>query len=133
MTASVSTLGRRTWARSAKFALGLAVLLFGPAGSLRFWPGWLYGFVFVGSTIAISIYFLKHDPKLVERRMHVGPAAEREPTQKLIMTITSLGFVALLALPGFDYRWHWSAVPSWLVLLANAGVACSFGVFFAVR
>ncbi|MGA9004746.1 MAG: isoprenylcysteine carboxylmethyltransferase family protein [Pseudolabrys sp.] len=132
MTASTSALPRRAWARSAKFALGLAVLLFGPAGSLRFWPGWLYGFVFVGATIAISVYFLKHDPKLVERRMHVGPAAEKEPSQKIIMTITSLGFVALLALPGFDYRWHWSAVPPWLVLLANAGVACSFGIFFVV-
>ena len=132
MAASVSTLGRRAWARSATFAFGLAALLFGPAGSLHFWPGWLFGFVFVGATVAIGVYFLNHDPKLVERRIHVGPIAEQEPTQKTIMTITLLGFIMLIALPGFDYRWHWSAVPSWLVLVANAGVALSFGMFFVV-
>jgi protein-S-isoprenylcysteine O-methyltransferase Ste14 len=107
-------------------------VLFGPAGSLRFWQGWLYGFIFITATILISIYFLEHDPKLVERRMHVGPAAEQEPMQKIIMTYTLLSFVMLLALPGFDYRWHWSAVPLWLVLAANAGVALSFGIFFVV-
>jgi protein-S-isoprenylcysteine O-methyltransferase Ste14 len=132
MAANVSTLGRPAWIRSATFALGLAALLFGPAGSLRFWPGWLFGFVFVGATVAIGVYFLKHDPKLVERRMHVGPTAEQEPRQKIIMTITLLGFIVLIALPGFDYRWRWSTVPPWPVLLANAGVAFSFGIIFVV-
>ena len=80
----------------------------------------------------MSIYFLKHDPKLVERRMQIGPTAEQEPAQKIIMAIILSGFVVLLALPGFDYRWHWSAVPPWLVLTANVGVALSFGIFFVV-
>lgn len=132
MAASVSAFNRRAWARSGVFALGLAALLLGPAGSLRFWQGWLYAFTFITATILISIYFLKHDPKLVERRMHVGPAAEQEPTQKIIMTFTLLSFVILLALPGLDYRWHWSTVPLWLVLAANTGVALSFGIFFVV-
>jgi protein-S-isoprenylcysteine O-methyltransferase Ste14 len=132
MAASVSALNRRAWVRSALSVLALAAILFVPAGSLRFWQGWLYGLVFVAATAAISIYFLKHDPKLVERRMHVGPLAEQRPTQKIIMAITLVGFVSLLALPGLDYRWHWSAVPLWLVLAANAGVALSFVVFFIV-
>jgi protein-S-isoprenylcysteine O-methyltransferase Ste14 len=132
MAASVSALNRRAWLRSALSVLALAAILFVPAGSLRFWQGWLYGFVFVVATAAISIYFLKHDPKLVERRMHVGPFAEQRPTQKIIMAITLVGFVSLLVLPGLDYRWHWSAVPLWLVLAANAGVVLSFVVFFIV-
>ncbi len=99
---------------------------------MRFWQGWLFGFVFVAATSAMSIYFLKHDPKLVERRMHIGPTAEQEPAQKIIMAIILSGFVVLLALPGFDYRWHWSAVPPWLVLAANVGVVLSFGIFFVV-
>jgi protein-S-isoprenylcysteine O-methyltransferase Ste14 len=112
--------------------LAFAALLLGPAGSLRFWQAWLFGFVFVAGTSAMSIYFLKHDPKLVERRMQIGPTAEQEPAQKIIMAIILSGFVVLLALPGFDYRWHWSAVPPWLVLAANVGVALSFGIFFVV-
>ena len=58
--------------------------------------------------------------------------AEQEPAQKVIMTITFFAFVLLLAVPGFDYRWHWSAEPAWLVFAANAGVALSFAVFFVV-
>lgn len=132
MTGSVGSYDRRTWTRSALSVLAFAALLLGPAGSLRFWQGWLFGFVFVAATSAMSIYFLKHDPKLVERRMHIGPTAEQEPAQKIIMAIILSGFVVLLALPGFDYRWHWSAVPPWLVLAANVGVVLSFGIFFVV-
>ncbi len=126
MTGGAGPYDRRTWTRSALSVLAFAALLLGPAGSLRFWQGWLFGFVFIAATSAMSIYFLKHDPKLV------GPTAEQEPAQKIIMAIILSGFVVLLALPGFDYRWHWSAVPPWLVLTANVGVALSFGIFFVV-
>jgi protein-S-isoprenylcysteine O-methyltransferase Ste14 len=127
-----SELGHQAWVRSTLFVLALAAMLFVPAGSLRFWQGWLYGLVFVSATTAISIYFLKHDPKLVARRMRAGPLAEQRPSQKIIMSITLLGFVLVLALPGLDYRWHWSSVPTWLVLAGNAGVALSFVIFFIV-
>jgi protein-S-isoprenylcysteine O-methyltransferase Ste14 len=132
MAFSASNLGRQAWVRSAISVLALTAMLFVPAGSLRFWQGWLYGFVFVAATTAISIYFLKHDPKLVERRMRAGPLAEQRPSQKIIMAITLIGFVSMLALPGLDYRRHWSEVPRWLVLAANAGVALSFVIFFIV-
>jgi protein-S-isoprenylcysteine O-methyltransferase Ste14 len=132
MAANTNAVDRPAWIRSTLSVLALALLLFAPAGSLHFWQGWLFGFVFVAATSVISVYFLKHDPKLVERRMKVGPLAEQEPAQKIIMTITLLGFVLLIALPGLDYRWHWSAVPAWLVVAANAGVALSFVIFFVV-
>src|SRR5262249_40543944 len=99
MPADAGTLDRQTWIPSTIGVLVLATLLFVPAGTLHFWQGWLFGFVFVASTSAISIYFLKHDPKLVERRMRAGPMAEQEPAQKIIMAITFLGVILLLALP----------------------------------
>ena len=127
-----NTLVYQAWVRSALFVLAMAAILFVPAGSLDFWQGWLYSFVFVAATTTISIYFLKHDPKLVERRMHAGPLAEDRLSQKIIMAITLLGFVLALVLPGLDHRWHWSAVPLWLVLAANIGVALTFVIFFIV-
>jgi protein-S-isoprenylcysteine O-methyltransferase Ste14 len=130
MVTSANKLGGEAWVRSALSALVFAAILFVPAGSLRFWQGWLFAFVFVAGTAAISVYFLKHDPKLVERRMRAGPLAEQRVAQKIIMTITLIGFVLMLALPGLDHRWHWSQVPRWLVLVANTGVALSFIIFF---
>ena len=38
----------------------------------------------------------------------------------------------LIVVPGFDFRWHWSAVPTWLVLAADALLALSFVIFFIV-
>jgi protein-S-isoprenylcysteine O-methyltransferase Ste14 len=132
MTDDLVAVGREAWVRSAVGLLVLALVLFVPAGSLRFWQAWVFGFVFVSGSVAISIYFFKHDPKLIERRMRAGPAAEQEPAQKIIMTIILAEFLLLLAVPGFDYRWRWSAVPAWLVFAANAGVALSFCMFFVV-
>jgi protein-S-isoprenylcysteine O-methyltransferase Ste14 len=51
--------------------------------------------------------------------MDVGPRAEQEPAQKVIMTLVLIGFVLLIVVPGFDRRWHWSSVPAWLAILAN--------------
>jgi len=132
MPAGAGTLDKQGWIRSALGVLVLAMLLFAPAGTLRFWQGWLFGFVFVAATSAISVYFLKYDPKLVERRMRAGPLAEQEPLQKIIMAITFFGFFLLMALPGFDQRRHWSDVPIWLVIVANGGVALSFWIFYIV-
>jgi protein-S-isoprenylcysteine O-methyltransferase Ste14 len=132
MANDAGTISREMWIRTALSIPVLILVLFAPAGSLRFWPAWVYGFVFVAGSTVIGLYFLKHDPKLVERRMRVGPTAEREPAQKIIMTITLAEFVLLLVLPGLDYRWHWSAVPAWVVFAANAGVALSFCLFFVV-
>ena len=128
----MSTLNQRAWVRSVLSLVVFMAMLFIPAGTLQFWPGWLYGFIFAASTTAISVYFLKHDPKLVERRMKVGPAAEQRPAQKIIMAITLAGFILLIVLPGLDYRWHWSSMPPWLVLAANVVLVLSFAICFIV-
>lgn len=132
MATEAGSLRRRIWVQSAISLPILAAILFVPAGTLHFWQGWLYGFVFVGASIALTLYFIKRDPQLIERRMRGGPTAEQLPAQKIIMSMTLLGFLLLIVLPGLDYRFHWSAVPAWLVFAANAGVALSFLVFVIV-
>jgi protein-S-isoprenylcysteine O-methyltransferase Ste14 len=113
---------KSVWLRQTIFVPIFFALLLVPAWSLNYWQAWVFGVVFSVTTTAIGIYFLKRDPRVVERRMRVGPAAEREPAQKIIMTLVLAGFVLLLVVPGFDHRWHWSSVPAWLVLTANVFV-----------
>jgi len=125
---------KRVWLRQIVFVPVFFALLLAPAGSLDYWQGWLYGALFFVTTTGIGIYFLKHDPRALERRMKVGPAAEREPTQKIIITVILAGFVLLLIIPGFDHRWHWSQVPTWLVLTSDALVVLSLiGTAVVVR
>jgi protein-S-isoprenylcysteine O-methyltransferase Ste14 len=121
----------RAWRANGIFLPAMWLVLFLPAWTLHYWQAWLYWLIYaVGTTIGTE-YFLKRDPKLVERRLAVGPAAEKEPRQKLIMSVASVIFILSLAIPGIDHRLHWSAVPAWLVLLGEAGVLAGYAVIVA--
>ena len=132
MVVDTDELKRRGWRQTAVSLPIFAALLFVPAGTLRYWQGWLYAFVFIAGCVVIGVYFTKHDPALVERRMKVGPTKEQEPAQKIIITLVLIGFLLLFVASGLDVRWHWSAVPAWLVIVANGMVGLAFVVFFVV-
>jgi protein-S-isoprenylcysteine O-methyltransferase Ste14 len=82
--------------------------------------------VFVVSSAATTVYLAIHDPKLLERRMNVGPAAEKEKTQKIIMVLAIAGFVALLVIPALDHRFGWSSGPWYLSVAADGLIALAF-------
>jgi len=89
----------------------MAALLFVPAWTPRYWQAWVFLSVFLGAALAITVYLMKRDPGLLERRIYAGPTAEKEKSQKIIQPITSLGFVAMLVVPALDQRYGWSAMP----------------------
>jgi protein-S-isoprenylcysteine O-methyltransferase Ste14 len=82
--------------------------------------------VFEGSSIAVGVYLAIRDPQLLARRLKAGPAAERETTQKVIMTLAMLGFAALMVVPGLDRRFGWSFVPTPVVLAGDVLIALAF-------
>jgi protein-S-isoprenylcysteine O-methyltransferase Ste14 len=86
----------------------MAALVFVPAGTLDYWQAWTFLAVYFAWSLVISLYLMKKDPALMERRMRGGPFAEKEPAQKIIMVITSVGFIGLLVVPAFDHRFGWS-------------------------
>src|ERR1039457_1453918 len=90
--------------------LVMAALLFIPAGPPDYWQAWAFLAVYFACSLAISLYLMKGDPKLLERRMRGGPTAEKETVQKIIMSIVSLGFIGLLIIPALDHRFAWSHV-----------------------
>jgi len=109
-------------------------LLFLPAGSLRFWQGWVFLALFSGFSLIFTGYFLRHDPQLLERRMH---NREREPGQKFFRILWVPLWIGGILLAGLDYRFAWSAglvgaTPLWLVLAAQALIACSWFLLLAV-
>jgi protein-S-isoprenylcysteine O-methyltransferase Ste14 len=118
---------------NAKAVLGLVflavvmgLLLFIPAGTVHYWQAWVYLAIFTGASLLITLYLMKKDPALLERRLSGGPTAEKRPAQKFIMIFTSLGFIALLVVPALDHRFGWSAVPLGIVLVGDVLVAIGF-------
>src|SRR5262249_39922446 len=116
----------------ALLAAIMGLLLFVPAGTVRYWQGWVYLTVFVGASALTTVYLLKRDRALLERRMRRGPTAEKRPLQRAIMTGTSIGFIALLVVPGLDRRFGWSELPVAIVVAGDALVAIGFWLIFRV-
>ncbi len=113
--------------------LVMVALIFGAAGTLHFWQGWLFLACYFSASIVITLYLARRDPALLARRMRGGPWAEKEPTQRLIMSVASAGFIALLVVPGLDHRFGWSHMPATVsiagILLMLLGWAGIFRVF----
>src|SRR5262245_3177472 len=104
----------------------MGLLLFVPAGTVHYWQAWVYLAIFTAASVLTTLYLMRKDPALLERRMRGGPLAERRPVQKLIMLCTSVGFIALLVVPALDHRFGWSAVPLGGVVAGDVLVATGF-------
>ncbi len=122
----MSPLARRAWLGLGALALVMGLVLFITAGTLAYWQAWIYLIVFTGTSTAVTLRLLHEDPALVERRLRGGPTAETRGLQRVIMTFTSLGFVALLVVPALDRRFGWSDVPAALSVAGNGLVVLGF-------
>jgi protein-S-isoprenylcysteine O-methyltransferase Ste14 len=112
--------------------LVMGALIFLAAGTFNYWQAWVFLVVYGTSGLAISIYLMLKDPELLKRRLSAGPTAEQRTDQKIIMSISSVGFVALLVVPALDHRFGWSAVPSYLVIAADVLFVLGWIVIFFV-
>lgn len=131
-TATTSELRRQAIGALARFEVFVAAIIILPAWSIRYWQGWLFWVVFSAMVWWITLYFLKHDPHLIEGRMKGGPRAEQETTQKIVQALAAMLSAAMVILPGLDHHFGWSTVPTSIVLLADALIVVGFAIMFRV-
>ena len=132
-TARTSNLATRALLSLVLLAAVMGLLVFGLAGTIRYWQGWLYLAVFFTVSLLTTLDLMRRDPALLERRMRGGPTAETRPAQKLVMLGASLGFIALLVIPALDHRFQWSTVSTAIVLIGDALVVIGFYFIFRVH
>jgi protein-S-isoprenylcysteine O-methyltransferase Ste14 len=123
---AMKNLRARAWLALAVLVVVIGLLLFVAAGTVHYWQAWVYLSIFTGASVLTTLYLMRKDPVLLERRMSGGPVAEKQPAQKFIMLCTSIGFIALLVVPAFDHRFGWSAVPLGGVVAGDVLVAIGF-------
>ena len=102
----------------AKVSLGvvlMGLLLFLPAGSFRYWQGWLLmGILFVPMLVAGFVMLFKN-PDLLRKRLN---AKEEEKEQKTVVALSGLLFIAAFVVAGLNWRFQWCVLPDWAVWVA---------------
>lgn len=115
-----------------KFLLGfvfMAGLLFFSAGSLKFWKGWLFlGLLFV-PMLALGFFLFVKSPELLEKRLDLK---EKEKNQKTVVGLSGLLFLASFLIAGFDFRFGWSRIPLWVLILSSIILLISYTLYAEV-
>lgn len=93
----------------------MGAIVFPFAGTFNYPQAWWSLLLWLISALALTGYLMKRDRALLERRMRGGPFAESLPSERVLMAIASLGFIAIFVVAGLDRRFGWSSVPTMLV------------------
>jgi protein-S-isoprenylcysteine O-methyltransferase Ste14 len=107
----------------------IGILIFLPAGTLKFFNGWLFVAGLLIPMTFTLIYLLIKDPELLEKRIKIK---EKENAQKKYIKLSILLFVIAYIIPGLDFRFKWSSVPMWLVMVSLLIMICGYIGFIIV-
>ena len=115
-----------------KFICGcllVGLLIFLPAGTFGYTYGWLLmGLLFVPMLIAGFVMLYK-SPEFLKKRLD---AKEKQATQKGVVAVSGLMFVAGFVVAGLDYRFGWSTMPTWVVTAASVLFLVAYGLYAQV-
>ncbi|MHA1745950.1 MAG: methyltransferase family protein [Promethearchaeota archaeon] len=125
----IGQLKKKALIQLISFPVTVGICFFWPAGTFQYWEAWVFIGVFSAMMFGMTMYLLKNDPQLLERRLDRG---ESRKDQKLVILLSTLILLPIFLLPGFDQRYGWSTVPLGLVLFGDFIVMGSYYLFFRV-
>ena len=94
----------------------IGALLFWPAGTFNYPGAWLFiGLLFIPTLILGVVLFIV-SPDLLKKRID---AKEKEAKQGALIKLMGLMFLLGFIVSALDFRYGWSSVPTWLVIVAS--------------
>ena len=102
-----------------KYIMGLVlvgVLLFLPAWTINYPGAWLFIALLFAPMLLMGIVLFTKAPALLEKRLN---NKEKEKTQKGVIALSGLMFPIGFVVSALDFRFGWSSVPLWLVIVAS--------------
>ena len=115
-----------------KYISGLVLvsaLLFIPAGSTVYFGAYLFIALLFIPMLILGIFLLVKSPDVLEKRLD---SKEKEGTQKGILALSGLMFIIGFLVAGLDFRFGWSYVPSWIVIIASIVLILSYALYAEV-
>ena len=115
-----------------KFLCGVGLvggLIFLPAGTLAYPNGWLFVGTLFLPILLLGILLLLKAPDLLKRRLD---GKETQRTQKSVVALSALVFLAGFSVAGLDFRFGWSTVPTAAVIVATLLFLTAYGLYAEV-
>ena len=115
-----------------KFTAGLllvALLLFLPAGTIRYPGGLLFLCLLFVPMLLLGIIMLARARDLLAKRLDVK---EKQGTQKGVVAVMGLIFLSGFILAGLDFRFGWSKVPLPVVIVASVLFLVGYALYAEV-
>lgn len=115
-----------------KFIFGIVLI-----GALLFLPAWT--FLYPGAYLFMALLFIPMltmgivmlfaSPELLKKRLN---NKEKESTQKGVVALSGLMFPVGFVLCALDFRFGWSTVPLWLIILASILFLAGYAMYAEV-
>ena len=115
-----------------KFFCGLfmvGLLIFLPAGTLCYTYGWLLMGLLFGPMLIAGFVMLAKSPDFLRKRLD---AKEKQATQKGVLAFSGLMFIGGFVVAGLDFRFGWSHMPIWLIIVASALFLVAYALYAEV-
>lgn len=116
----------------AKFTCGfllVGLLLFLPAGTLRYPCGWLLMALLFGPMLVAGFVMLGKAPEFLAKRLD---AKEKQATQKGVVAFSGLMFIAGFVVAGLDFRFGWSRMPLTVTVVASILFLLAYALYAEV-
>ena len=116
----------------SKFLLGLlllALLIFLPAGSVKYPNGLLLLLLLFVPMLFLGIVLFIKAPELLKKRLD---SREKETAQKGVLFVSAMIFPLGFILSGLDFRHGWSQVPLPIVIVASLIFLLGYGMYAEV-
>ena len=107
----------------------IALLLFLPAGTWQYWQAWIFIVLLFIPMLGVGIWLLITSPELLAKRLN---NKEKEQKQKHVVALSGLMFVGGFVLCGLDYRFAWSQLPWWIVVIAAVVFLIGYAMYAEV-
>ena len=115
-----------------KFIFGIVLigaLLFLPAWTLIYPGAYLFMALLFVPMLIMGVVMLFAAPDLLKKRLD---SKEKEATQKGVVALSGLMFPIGFALSALDFRFGWSSVPLWLVIVASVLFLMGYAMYAEV-
>ena len=115
-----------------KYTAGLilvAVLLFLPAGTVKYPNGWLFLILLFLPIFILGVVLFLKSPELLEKRLK---SKEKRDTQSKVVSVSALAFMLSFIMAGIDFRFKMTVVPSVIVIISSVILLVSYALYAEV-